>query len=304
MKREREVILGAIVFCGIAILVIGATWLSENYWGPAGGYKIYTTFESVMGLKKGNEVSLRGVQVGKVLEIQMDDRGRPRVLVGFRSLRGIPRDSKIILRSVGLLGERIIEVRLGTSTETFKDGEEAIGSTELGMEEMTVDAADMTNRIKAVVDSMTSPENISRMTNSLRNVDRTTATLKRLLEQNESKLVATIENLASASENASGLMVDSKAKLERSVNNLDKATEALARASANIERASASFETTMSNLDAIMAKINSGEGTLGRLVNDPTAYDGISRSIASVDSLIEAIKQDPGRYLNIKFTIF
>ena len=304
MKREREVILGAVVFFGIAVLVIGATWLSENYWGPAGGYQIHTTFESVMGLKKGNEVSLRGVPVGKVLEIRMGEDGRPIVLVGFRTMRDIPRDSKIILRSVGMLGERIVEVRLGKSPETFKDGDTAIGSTELGLEDMTTDAAGMTNRVNAVIDSMTTPENISRMTRSLRNVDTTTAALRRLLEQNSSKLTATIENLASASENASGLMGDSKVKLERSVDNLDETTAALARASANLERASSSFESTMSNLDEIFSKINSGEGTLGRLVNDPAAYDGVSRSIASVDSLIEAIKQDPGRFLNIKFTIF
>ena len=303
MKHEREVILGAIVFIGVTILVVGAAWLSDNYWGPAGGYKIYATFESVMGLKKGNEVSLRGVKVGKVLEIQMEG-GRPMVLVGFRTLRDIPRDSKIILRSIGMLGERIVEVRLGSSTETFKDGDVAIGVSELGMEDMTADVAEMTNRIKAVIDSMTSPENISRMTRSLRNVDTTTATLRRLLEENKSKLAATIENLSSASGNVSGLMDDSRAKLERSVNNLDETTASLARASAHIEKASASFESTMNNLDAITTKINSGKGTLGRLVNDPAVYDGLSASIVSIDSLIEAIKQDPGRYIKIKFTIF
>ena len=303
MKREKEVILGAIVFIGITVLVAGATWLSENYWGPAGGYKIYATFESVMGLKKGNEVALRGVKVGKILEIDMD-RGLPLVLIGFRELRDIPKDSKIILRSVGMLGERIVEVRLGTSTQTFKDGDMAIGTSELGMEDMTADAADMTNRVRTVIDSMTSPENISRMTSSLRNVDTTTTTLRNLLLEKESKLAATIDNLASATEGASGLMEGSKASIERSVANLDEASSSLARAASNVEKASASFETTMSNLDAITTKINQGEGTIGKLVNDPGIYDRLSRSIVNADSLVEAIKQDPGHYLNFKFTIF
>jgi phospholipid/cholesterol/gamma-HCH transport system substrate-binding protein len=304
MKREREVILGAMVFFGIAILVLGAAWLSDNYWGPSGGYKIVAAFESVHGLNKGNPVTLRGVQVGKVLEIQMGDQGRPMVLVGFRDLRDLPRDSKIILRSVGMLGERTVEVRMGTSTEVFKDGDMAVGSSELGMVDMTADFAEMTNRIKAVVDSMTSPENISRMTNSLRNMDTTTATLRNLLARNESKLNTTIENLAAASEDASGLIRESKAKLERSVGNLDAATTDLATASKRIADASGLFESTMRNLDDITAKINRGEGTLGRLVNDPKAYDGLTHSIANADSLIEAIKKDPGRYLNFKFTIF
>ena len=303
MKREKEVILGAVVFIGIVILVAGSTWLSQNYWGPAGGYKIFTTFESVSGLQKGNEVSLRGVQVGKVLEIQME-KGRPMVLVGFRTLRDLPKDSKIVLRSVGMLGERIVEVRLGTSPEVFRDGDLAIGSSELGMKDMTADVAEMTNRIKTVVDSMTSPENISRMTNSLKNMDSTTTTLHNLLQDNEAKLSATIDNLAAASANANGVVRDSKAKLERAVTNLDDAAANMAAASKRVANASISFENTMRNLDAITGKINAGEGTLGKLVNDEKVYNGLSTSLSSVDSLIQAIKQDPGHYLNFKFTIF
>ncbi|HCK09892.1 MAG: hypothetical protein CME21_17165 [Gemmatimonadetes bacterium] len=303
MKREREIILGAVVFFGIAILVAGATWLSENYWGPAGGYKIYASFESVMGLKKGNEVALRGVRVGKVLEIQMVD-GKPLVLIGFRTLRDIPKDSKIILRSVGMLGERIVEVRLGSASEVFRDGDRTIGSSELGMEDLTADAVGMTNRLKAVIDSITSPDNLARMTNSLINVDTTTAKLRTLLETNEDKLVSTIDNLANASEGASGLVEGNKEKLERSIANLDAASADLAKAAANIESASSSFPATMSNLESITKKINNGQGTLGKLVNDPGAYERMARSFTNVDSLVQAIKQDPGRYLNFKFTIF
>jgi len=303
MKREKEVILGAVVFFGILILVAGATWLSENYWGPAGGYKIVTTFESVSGLNKGNPVSLRGVHVGKVLEIHLE-RGRPMVVVGFRELRDIPRDSRIILRSVGMLGERIIEVQLGNSTEFFKDGDLAVGSSELGLEDMKADAADISKRVKVVVDSITSSENISRITKSLKNMDSTTTALRNLLANNESKLNATFDNLASASEDASGLIGESKAKLERSVNNLDAATTDLASAAKRLTDASGLVESIMRNLDAITVKINSGEGSLGRVVNDPKLYDELTTSLANVDSLVQAIHRDPKRFLNFKFTIF
>jgi len=180
----------------------------------------------------------------------------------------------------------------------------AIGSSELGMEDMTADVADMTNRVKTVVDSMTSPENISRMTRSLRNLDTTTVTLRNLLQDNEAKLASTIDNLAAATADANGLVGDSKAKLERAVTNLDAAAADVAAASKRIADASVGFENTMRNLDAITGKINAGEGTLGKLVNDPKVYNGLSTSLTRVDSLIQAIKQDPGHYLNFKFTIF
>jgi len=303
MKREREVVLGAIVFVAISIIVVGTTWLSENFWGAAGGYKIVTTYESVMGLNKGAHVTIRGVKVGKVLEVHME-RGRPFVTVGFSTIRRLPRDSKFILRSMGMLGDRMIEVRVGQAEEVFDDGDLAIGHSELGLEDLTADAADMTNQVKAVIDSMTAPENITRMIRVLRSVDTSAAVVREVVVGNREKLASTIDQLSSISSDLSGMTNASRSKIEASVENLQTTTAGLSKSAENLEKATASLDRMMSNLNEISYKINSGEGTIGRLVNDPSVYTGLSTALTSVDSLLEAVKTDPGRYLNFKFTIF
>ena len=303
MKREREIVLGAIVFVAIAIVVIGTAWLSENFWGAAGGYKIITTYESVMGLNKGAHVTIRGVKVGKVLGIYME-RGRPFVMVGFSDIRNLPRDSKFVLRSMGMLGDRMIEVRVGQSEEVYKDGDLAIGHSELGLEDLTADAADMTNQVKAVIDSMTAPENITRMTRVLRSVDTSAAVLREVVVNNQDKLTSTIDNLSTASSDVRSLTSQNRSKIQASIDNLERTTAGLSKSAENLEKATQSFDKMMINLSEISVKINSGQGTIGRLVNDPDVYTGLESTLTSVDSLLEAVKTDPSRYLNFKFTIF
>lgn len=303
MKHNREVVLGAIVFAAIAIVVIGTAWLSENFWGAAGGYKIFTTYESVMGLNKGAHVTIRGIKVGKVLEIDME-RGRPLVMLGFSTIRNLPRDSKFVLRSMGMLGDRMIEVRLGHSEEVYKDGDLAIGHSELGLEDLTADAADMTNQVKAVIDSLTAPENINRMTRVLRSVDTSAAVIREVVVNNQEKLVATIENLSAASSDIGQLTSQSRSKLQASVDNLERTTAGLSKSAENLEQATASLDKMMTNMNEISFKINNGQGTIGRLVNDPEVYTGLASTLTAVDSLLEAVKSEPGRYLNFKFTIF
>jgi phospholipid/cholesterol/gamma-HCH transport system substrate-binding protein len=303
MKHNREVVLGAIVFAAIAIVVIGTAWLSENFWGAAGGYKIFTTYESVMGLNKGAHVTIRGIKVGKVLEIDME-RGRPLVMLGFSTIRNLPRDSKFVLRSMGMLGDRMIEVRLGHSEEVYKDGDLAIGHSELGFEDLAADAAGMTNQVKAVIDSLTAPENINRMTRVLRSVDTSAAVIREVVVNNQEKLVATIENLSAASSDIGQLTSQSRSKLQASVDNLERTTAGLSKSAENLEQATASLDKMMTNMNEISFKINNGQGTIGRLVNDPEVYTGLASTLTAVDSLLEAVKSEPGRYLNFKFTIF
>ena len=203
-----------------------------------------------------------------------------------------------------MLGDRMIEVRLGHSEEVYKDGDLAIGHSELGLEDLTADAADMTNQVKAVIDSLTAPENINRMTRVLRSVDTSAAVIREVVVNNQEKLVATIENLSAASSDIGQLTSQSRSKLQASVDNLERTTAGLSKSAENLEQATASLDKMMTNMNEISFKINNGQGTIGRLVNDPEVYTGLASTLTAVDSLLEAVKSEPGRYLNFKFTIF
>ncbi len=63
---------------------------------------------------------------------------------------------------------------------------------------------------------------------------------------------------------------------------------------------SADLKTTSGKLDAILAKVDSGPGSVAKLVNDPGAYNDVRLLLQRMDSLVADIKKNPKRYINVR----
>ncbi len=300
-SREREVVLGAVVFVAFAIVVVGSVWLSENYAGAAGGYKVTATFDSVQGLDPNAWVTLRGVKVGKVLDIDIRE-GRPVVTLGFEKVRGLPRDSKLTIRSKGMLGEKEIEIQVGSDSQVLADGEHLTGTSSPGLEELTARATDMVQDLNRAVDKFATEGNLTHIQNALTQMDSTTFKLKTILEENRATFSKAIESLALASGEARGMLDENREQVRQAVEDLRTTTERLAAMSENMEAASMSLQEMLGNLNEVSRKVRNGEGTLGRLVSDEQLYRDLQSTLASVNSLLEDIKRDPTRYF--KLSIF
>ena len=300
-SHEREVVLGAVVFVALAIVVVGSVWLSENYAGAAGGYKVTATFDSVQGLTPNAWVTLRGVKVGKVLDIDTRE-GRPVVTLGLEKIRGLPRDSKLIIRSSGMLGEKEIEVQAGSDSRVLADGEHLTGVLSPGLEELTARATDMAQDLNRAVDKLVTEDNLAHIQNTLVQMDSTTFRLKTILEENRATFSKAIDSLALASGEARGMLGENREQVRQAVEDLRTTTERLAAVSENMEAASTSLQEVLENLNEVSRKVRDGEGTLGRLVNDEQLYRELQSTLASVNSLLEDVKRDPARYF--KFSIF
>lgn len=299
-NRRQEIILGAVVFFSAVILVVGTVWLSERYAGAAGGYRIHVQFDSVPGLQVGNPVTFRGVRVGKVLSISLED-GLPFVALGFASVRDLPVDSRFLLKSDGLLGGQMIEIQLGESQQRLPDGAVVQGISASDLDAVVSDSRLMIEKIRNAVDGVASDNNLAHLESVLSRIDTTTYYLNRLLnDDNLGKVDKMLDSLASASGNASGLMRDNRENLSIAVTHLSVTLERLARISAQMETTSVVMQNTFANLDDISMGIRDGRGTVGRLVKDESVYEHLDRTLTSVDSLIEDIKRDPKRYFSIR----
>ena len=285
----------------LVILVVGIVWLSERYAGAAGGYRLRVVLDSVSGLQRGNPVTIRGVKVGKVLTVYLDE-GRPVATIGFAEIRALPRDSKVLLKSAGFLGEQTIEVRLGSASEMFADGDLLFGSSVEGLGDLTANAVDAAKRMNRAMDDIVGERNLTRIQNILVQMDSTTAILKRVLEENRSTFSETVDSLAAASADARGILGENREGIRQAVGNLRSTTTQLATTSENLRAASVSLREVLGHLTEVARKVRDGEGTLGRLVNDDGIYRDLQGTLTAVDSLLEAIKRDPNRYF--KFSVF
>ncbi|MDE2889759.1 MAG: MlaD family protein [Gemmatimonadota bacterium] len=300
ISREKQLFLGAVIFLAIAIAVLGATWLSENYAGAAGGYQLHVFFESVPGLQPGDPVFIRGVWAGKVLDIGLT-HGLPLVSIGFAEFRNLPRDSKVLLQAEGLLGGKMIDVQVGTESDrVYADHDTLRGSSEGGIEEMAEHAGVLAQRLEAVL----ADRNLDHFEALLANMDSTAALLKQAVAENRVTLKALLDTAALAARDARDILGENRPEVRRVVGNMRRATERLDGMARTFETALESFERSLSDLNEVGGKLRRGEGTLGRLVHDETLYLDMRRTLASVDSLIEDIKEDPKRYLNVDVSLF
>lgn len=293
-------VLGAVIFLAIAIAVLGAAWLSENYAGAAGGYQLHVYFDSVPGLQPGDPVFIRGVWAGKVLDIRLT-HGLPLVSIGFAEIRSLPRDSKVLLQSEGLLGGKMIDVKVGSDTKrVYADHDTLQGRSGGGIEEMTDQAGSVAQRLEAVL----ADRNIARIEALLANMDSTAVHLKQTLSENRETLAAVLNTAAMAAGDARGLLGENRPEVRQAVGNLRRMTQRLDGVAHDMETVLESFGTSLSDLNEVSGKLRRGEGTLGRLVQDESLYLDLRRTLASVDSLINGIKEDPKRYLNVDVSLF
>ena len=97
---------------------------------------------------------------------------------------------------------------------------------------------------------------------------------------------------------------ENRPDVRRVVENMRLTTDRLDGVTRNIETVLESLRRSLSDLNEVSGRLRRGEGTLGRLIQDDTLYKDLQRTLVSVDSLINDIKEDPKRYLNVDVSLF
>lgn len=300
-KRGHEIILGAVVFVAIVIVVVGTVWLSERYAGAAGGYRVRVQFESVPGLQVGNPVTFRGVWVGKVLNISLE-QGQPIVTIGFAQFDALPVDSKIVVKADGLLGGQMIEIQMGTSSKTLADNALVEGETANGIEEVMAEGGALVSRVGDVIENMGSEENVRHLSGAIAQFDSSAQQLNGLLAKNKEAVERVINQLEATAVDARAVVGENRADIQKVVENLKEASAQTALLTQNMVQTSESMKRTFDNLDQITGQVRAGKGTVGKLIQEDGVYIHLDRTLTAMDSLMEDLKNNPKRYFS--FSVF
>lgn len=148
-KTRMELKVGIFVFCGIIalsafVLVIG----KFNTWST--GYRINFIFGFVNGVKVGAPVRFAGVDVGEVKSVQIfldnkDAQSKVKVGAWVRNEVKIPVDSTVWVNTLGLMGERYVEVMPGSNHSVcLKENGVLVGTDPIAMHEVAQLAKDIT----------------------------------------------------------------------------------------------------------------------------------------------------------------
>ncbi len=292
--RSMEAAIGIVFFIASLILVIGLIWLSEKTVGWR-NYELKVLFTTVQGLKRGDPVYLVGVKIGRVERPPVYRGGFAEVSIFLLDEQRVPRGSRFLLGSGGLISGKVINIVPSDSSDYYVDGDVVYGELVGGLEDLTPAIAGLEKRIHTAVDTLLSDQNVDRMQATLRHVRGTTAILEAILAQNQKNIDLTMANLRGSSEHLNKMFNHNSSQVDSTVANLAAAT-------ARLEAASNDLATTAATLKKTSQALESREGTLGALVYERSLHDSLATTMRNLNVLIEDIKKHPQKY--VKVTVF
>lgn len=287
----REARVGIFVLGGI-IAFVAVLFLLTDPATMRGRYMLVTTVEDAGGVRKGDPVQMRGVIIGRVNNFEMMANGRVAVRLELEGEWQIPQGSQTRLGASGLFGGRTMEIVPSDQT-TYQQPFDTLPGSDGGTG-LLGDAEGLTAKADSVMSGLNSMLNAS----TVASVQGSAAELETLLrelsgvtqEQRSTlkRLTTSLANSAEGLESAAAAGPD----VARAIARADSAMAVLAETGRNLDQAAASLHT-------VLARIERGEGTLGRLSTDDALYTNMNRAAESIAALVEDLKANPKKYINV-----
>ena len=295
MSRRTEVQVGITVLAALAILVWGVTWLKDFQLERKVGVW-HVSFEQTGGLSVSDEVHVNGIRKGSVQALKLVG---DHVVVDVALSNEIrpTTDSRIAIRSVGLMGEREIAVDLRTTGRPYAAGDTIPGVYEKGLSEVMADLGSTMGSVTKIAEQLSSVVEVmdrsGDFSGSLKNFRQTSEELKLTVAENRTGLRSAIQDFSAAAKSARGLTTDREAELKHALDHFSQAAE-------NMDRLTVRLDSLRGSIQTVATRVERGQGTLGKLVNDDKLYADLHSSVQSFKTLVEDIKANPKKYLKLE----
>lgn len=277
--------LGLLVVVAGALFVWGFFFLLGDPIG-VGGDEVVVAMDDGAGLQRGNPVQLNGVKVGSVRSVRLRPPDRVTVRIRVNDDIQLPADTRAVVRS-DVFGTHTVELRPGRALVALEGGDTIQGLVQQPLPELANELGSQARTVLASADSLLSPSAVGD------------------LQATASVLPATAQQLRAAfgelTQAASALRRTAEAMERSGAGEATGETLAEVRASARTAgEALATMDRSLVSLASVLDKIDRGEGTLGRLVNDTTLYSELSTTLREVRSLTADVRANPKDYLTVE----
>ena len=294
MKMRKEIKIGI-----FAVVILLSAWAGIRFLSGLdvfGRSRTYTAhYEQINGLQDAAAVVICGVKVGQVTGVKIDlENGGVNVDLSIDKEYNIPTDSRAMMFSAGLMGGKSIEIKLGEATEYLKNGDAIQTGVTLDMfDTLANELGDIKERVATLLDNLNQTisgvdslidDNSKTITKAVANLNAVMSELKK------SNIIGNIDSFcATLSQNG--------AKLDSIVTDINSVTKAL-----NEQHSGEKLAAAINEVNTLLAKINSGSGSVGNLISDEKLYKELAQASQNLSLLLADLKENPKRYINV--TVF
>ena len=297
MSQDRhEIQVGIAIFVALIVLLFGLLWF-QDYRFNAEHRQVSARFGSAGGLSAGDPVHVRGIPMGKVVNVELNGTG---VLVHMSIERNVPLTSTTLfsIGSQGLVGERLIQMEPGQG-RPLAENEIPIfeGRYEIALSEMAGMFDQLNANVREFLGSvqtlLAGIEKEGGMAPMLKETTRAARAAADMLEQNATDVRAATRDMASVGR-------DLREFMDQHGENLGRGVDGLATSASRLDSLITQLQAVASGTQKALGALENQQGAAGKLIYDEKLGADVSKSIETLRFLIEDIKRNPQRYLTVK----
>lgn len=296
MKRGNEVSVGILITVAVVVLVMGTLYLVRG--GLSAGYPLYARFPWGQNLKQGQPVLLAGVTVGYVGDVKLRRAGYLDVLISVHDEFKVPKGSTATVKAIGIFGDVAVALTPPdpAPAQDYAPGDTVpTGATAASIDEIMghVDSISVTTQVllKSLQAEIVDAGTLRDAHKAIASAAALSAQLQTVIAEQNHNATQTMKSFSDAAQHLSNA-VDS-ANFQATMVNVRQTTDNAARLVANLD-------STNAKVQGLLVQMQSGNGTIGKLLSDSLLYKDIRHSVASLDSLLADFKANPKKYINLR----
>ena len=332
MKRTNDLLVGTIVLVVILTLTGATFWVKQTDIGERRS-KVVARFRDVGNARVGNAVVIRGVRAGTIEAIELARGGWVHVRMNLDRAMQLPSTPVVLLNESSLFGEWQATITPRSAlphdetvqaqvSESSGGGEVLPGATLPDIAKLTAvagqiagDVANVAQRVevafdeRAARDLRSSIKNFADLSTTLSHTVRTHAGDLDTLSSGLQSAVASLNRTATSAELMASRIDSSSSsgQVRQIVDDMSHAAAELRRATAQVRVMSEQLNVTqrrldsfLSNGDSVLVKLNTGQGSLGLLLNDPSLYRNGDSLLIQMRGLVTEVRTNPKKFVSVR----
>ena len=298
MKYNKLSIIGLVVFLSVCVFFYGIRFLQDESFQKS-NFAFNVVFNDLQGLDVSDDVRMLGKRIGRVTGTKIiGEKIAVELTIDNNFAFKIPIDSKIEITQTDIMGSKFISIYPGKDNDKFILDNETIAGKNAEVASLTKDIGDVANRLNQTFGT----EQKEQIVNTISNIESATQQLEEFISLNKDiisnndkqSLSNIISNIDDISENLNNLLDGEKNKLSNSINNFNSFMEKMPSISSEIDE-------ILIDVNSVVKNLNSGEGSLSKLLNNDELYDNINGLVLDARSILDDVKNNPAKYLRAWF---